>query len=128
MGLVAAMLGGCSPSLATWESPEPAGRVQRILKAVREDDKAAVPQLIRSLRSDDPLVRMVAGDALIRLTGEDFGYRYDQSETDRTAAMKRWESWLAGTRSAVNTSGASGATEPAAAAPSTVVGAERSNP
>jgi len=117
------VLAGCSPQIEDWQSPEPSGRMQRIVKAVRENDQTAVPRLVRSLRSDDALIRMTAGDALIRLTGQDFGYRYDQPEADRREAMKRWESWLAETRSAGNTLEPTGGAEPTRAP-----GPERSNP
>lgn len=119
---IALAMPACSPQIEDWESAEPSGRMQRIVKAVRENDQTAVPRLVRSLRSDDPLIRMTAGDALIRLTGQDFGYRYDRSESDRREAMKRWESWLAETSSSGNTWVPTGAAEPTPAP-----GPERSN-
>ncbi len=52
--------------------------------------------LIEQLDSDDPAVRMLAHDRLESLTGEDFGFRYDDRPDLREEAVERWSAWLRG--------------------------------
>lgn len=50
--------------------------------------------LIRSLRSDDPLVRSAAIYTLRRVTKTDLGFVADDPESVREAAADRWDHWL----------------------------------
>lgn len=70
-------------------------KIPAIKEAVEEKDRDAIPQLIDDLDSDDPAVRFYSIEALRRLTGETFGYRYYQSETERQPAIERWKAWSA---------------------------------
>jgi len=63
-------------------------------RAVREQDRSALPQLIKELDSDDPAVRFYASQALRRLTGQDLGYEFFQDESARKPAVERWQKWL----------------------------------
>lgn len=102
--VVAAMIAGCSPPIADWESVDPGARIDVMNKAVREGDRSHLAEMVRSLENDDPLVRLTAGDALIRLTGKDFGYRYYETESKRAVAASRWRQWLAERQDSGNTS------------------------
>src|SRR4051794_10554167 len=72
---------GCGPppdkSLA---NSDPSGKIPAIKKAVRAHDLRAAPQLVKDLESDDAAVRMYSIEALRRLTGQEFGYRYYDDE------------------------------------------------
>jgi hypothetical protein len=88
-----AALGACSAAVtASWDDPTPRAQLEAI-RACDRDGTAArhLPQLVRSLRSDDAVVRMAAIDALRRATGEDLGYRFDDPPKARAEAISRWE-------------------------------------
>ena len=74
--------------------PDPSVKIPAYKKAVRKKDKAAVRQLVTDLDHDDPAVRLYAIDALRRLTGETFGYRYFDNEEGRRPAVEKWRQWL----------------------------------
>jgi transposase InsO family protein len=52
-----------------------------------------VPNLIRMLGSDDPLVRMTAIRTLERITGLTHGYHFAAPESEREAAIRQWVRW-----------------------------------
>lgn len=79
----------------TLRSDDPAIKIRAIAAAVRDSDRAAVPQLIGELESDDPAIRFYAIGALQRLTGQTLGYHYFADETERARAVQRWRDWLA---------------------------------
>ena len=60
---------------------------------IRSDDTAKVPQLITMLNSQDPAERMIASDALKRLTGQTLGYDFADPEPVRYEAIARWRAW-----------------------------------
>ena len=74
--------------------PDPSVKIPAYKKAVRERDDDAAPQLVADLESDDPAVRLFAIEALERVTGETFGYRYFDDEEDRRASVAKWQAWL----------------------------------
>jgi len=72
-------------------------------RAVREQDRSVVPELIKDLESDDPAIRFYAIEALQKLTNQDLGYEYFQDEDARKPAVERWKKWLeAGGEKTVN--------------------------
>ncbi|MCA9279200.1 MAG: HEAT repeat domain-containing protein [Phycisphaeraceae bacterium] len=88
------VLVGCAkPSTVGLDSPVPSARIKATAVAAEEGDETAIPDLIRMLDSDDPLVRMMSQHALDRLTGETFGYSYADPESKRNEAIQRWASW-----------------------------------
>ena len=95
--MVALSLGaGCSalrpkPKL---DSPEAAEKIPAIRQAVQRHDLTAAPQLVADLDSEDPAVRLYANQALVRLTGKNFGFRYYDSEEKRKEAVAKWQQWL----------------------------------
>lgn len=90
MGL-AAFLVACGPTIRPdFNSPEPAARNSAIVNAAATKDRAAVPDLVRMLQSDDPATRLLAITALERITGERLGYDLGDSEAARAQAVSRW--------------------------------------
>jgi hypothetical protein len=81
-----------SPVVVT--DPDPSVKIPAYKQAVRKKDRAAVRQLVTDLDSDDPAVRLYAIGALERLTGEQLGYRYFDSDEARRPAVERWHQWL----------------------------------
>lgn len=75
---------------------DPAVKIPEIKTAVGRRDRAAMPQLVKDLDSDDAAVRFYAVEALRRLTGETFGYDWtDDDRHARRPAIQRWESYVA---------------------------------
>lgn len=70
-------------------------KIPAMKKAVREQDRGAITQLVSDLDNDDPAVRFYAINALEKLTGERLGYRYYLDEEQRKPAVERWRHWLA---------------------------------
>lgn len=85
------VLSACGPTVvADFNSPEPAARNAAIVKAASEQDGKAVPDLVRMLDSDDPATRLLAIQALERITGERLGYDPAAGNEAREPAMLRW--------------------------------------
>jgi HEAT repeat protein len=83
----------CAPSATEggFDSPNPAARMYAIEIAARDGDQQAVKQIIESLDSDDPAVRLLAISTLERLTGETYGYRQYDPPLQRREAIDRWK-------------------------------------
>jgi hypothetical protein len=86
--------GGRGPAVIT--SNDPASRIPAIKKAVGARQTATAPQLVRSLESDDPAVRLFAIHGLRDLTGETFGYLWYAGDSARERALRQWKTWLKG--------------------------------
>lgn len=52
-----------------------------------------VPVLLEGLEDESPSVRYLCFEVLHRKTGEDFGYRFNAPEPERTGALERWREW-----------------------------------
>lgn len=74
---------------------DPGERASAITEAAAANDRSAIPRLIALLDSDDPGTRLLAIEALHRLTGETFGYDYTVSEALRRESIGRWVKWQA---------------------------------
>jgi hypothetical protein len=72
---------------------DPPARIQAIHDAAAANDKAAIPDLIRSLDSDDPAERLLANQALERMTGQSFGYDHSAPRPERLEAAQKWADW-----------------------------------
>jgi hypothetical protein len=82
-------IAACSrPSL---QSPEPSERIEAI--ATMKDQLDAVPGLLPSLASSDPLVRQQAQRALVERTGTTRGYDWADPPEQRDKAIARWHAW-----------------------------------
>jgi hypothetical protein len=94
--LLALWVAGCvhpqGPKVAS--NPDLSAKIPAEIEAVEKHDQSVVPQLITDLQSDDPAVRLYAIEALHRLTGQNFGYRYYDSDEERAQAVERWQEWF----------------------------------
>jgi hypothetical protein len=93
--MAALLLAACTaprPPLVVTD-PDPSVKIPAIQKAVREKNRAAIPQLIKDLDNDDAAVRMYANHALEEMTGERFGFRYFAGEEERAVIVRKWRDW-----------------------------------
>jgi hypothetical protein len=88
---------GCQspPAWKSLRTEDPIKRVNAIQQAAKENKRNEIPELIFLLDDEEPVVRMYAIHALREMTGEDFGYRYFDSESERAKAIEKWRQWLA---------------------------------
>lgn len=96
------LLAGCSvpPREASFDSVDPVETTMAIEQASETRDLTKIDELISQLDSSDPAIRLVAIAALRDLTGQDLGYNPGDKESDRLAAVSRWEQWLMAERAA----------------------------
>lgn len=97
--LACVLLCGClsdPSSNVGFDEPDPQARIRAARLAAEGDDRAAIPELIRMLGSDDPAERLTAIGSLEHLTGQTLGYRHYDLEPIRAEAIDRWVDWLAG--------------------------------
>lgn len=96
--VAAAMMvaGGCAPPAdrGGFDSANPATRLYAIRQAGHAQDRAALPHLVASLESDDAAERVLAIQALQRITGERHGYDPHGTPGQRHAAVLRWQAAL----------------------------------
>jgi HEAT repeat protein len=83
----------CAPpaSRGDLQADNPASRLYAIHRAGSTGDTSAIPALVESLDHDDPAVRMMAIEALHRLTGTRLDYNPYADLTQRRAAADTWE-------------------------------------
>jgi hypothetical protein len=95
--MAAACAGGCTAPSGprTVSDPDPDMKIPAIKTAVDRHDLSAVKQLVADLQSDDPAIRFYAISGLHRLTGQNMGYVYYDTEAARQPAVLRWQKWLA---------------------------------
>ncbi len=70
-------------------SPEPLARARAAVRSGAAGDPSAIPLLVNLLDDADAGVRMLAAQALDRLTGQLYGFSYYAPEADRAAAIQR---------------------------------------
>jgi hypothetical protein len=75
-------------------SDESETRVAAVRAAGRKQLRELAPELIQLLLDRQPAVRQAAHQALVSLTGEDFGPAAGASTAESFVAKKRWEKWL----------------------------------
>jgi hypothetical protein len=95
--LVAACLatGGCFPREdQSIGAVDPMNSIPAIQSAGQAHDRKAVPALVAQLNNDDPAIRFYAFEALRRITGKTFDYRYYDDVDERRPAVGRWKQWL----------------------------------
>ena len=96
---VAASAGCAGPrtSQGGFDSPEPGSRLYAISRAGQARDATALPDLIESLQSDDPAIRMMAIIALEQITGTRMGYDPYAGYGERQDAADTWlKAWRSG--------------------------------
>jgi len=86
------MLSACAPAASRggMDSDNPAAKLYAIRDAGLSGDVRYVPRLVEELEHDDPAVRMMAINALQRLTGERLGYNPYASTAQRRPAVEAW--------------------------------------
>jgi len=93
--VMAALPSGCAPPPpADFRSADPASRLKAIEAAARTRDRSAIPDLVESLDSVDPAIRLFAIETLRSLTGTDLGYRAGDSPERRAEAIGGWIEWV----------------------------------
>jgi HEAT repeat protein len=96
---VIACLAGCDQGAVRrrqLSSDNPLDRTEAIVHAYQARDLRAVHKLVALLDDPSDAVRMYAIQALRRLCGVDYGYRYYASAAQRAAAVERWRQALRG--------------------------------
>ena len=76
------------------QSPIPHERGRAVVAMEGTGDPRVVPALVDTLEDPDAGVRLLTIQALIRMCGNDYGYRYYQDESRRAAAVQRWRAAL----------------------------------
>lgn len=93
LSLLVALLGACTPpaSEGGFDSDNPASKLYAIRRAADHDDRSAIPKIVEQLDSDDPAVRLMAIEALERLTGTKLDYNPYGSDEARLPSIEAWE-------------------------------------
>ena len=81
---------------ADFDSPHPTARLYAIERAGAEGDRTATPRLIEQLDSDDPLVQMLAFEALRGIEDDTHGYWHGDPPHVRRAAIEQWVDHVSG--------------------------------
>lgn len=77
----------------SFEAQDPAARIRAIKQAARTEDRAAIPDLIQALDSEDPMQRLLAIRTLEKMTGQTLGYEHEAPWWQRDEAVQRWVEW-----------------------------------
>jgi hypothetical protein len=87
--------GGCFPRESqTIGAIDPMSSIPAIQRAAETKNQNAVPALVVQLNNDDPAIRFYAFEALQRITGQTFDYRFFDDVDQRRPAIERWKRWL----------------------------------
>jgi hypothetical protein len=76
--------------------PAPLVRARAMSLGYGQPDAVVLPALLGRLNDSDMVVRLAAHEELKLRTGRDFGYLPWGSIEERSKAISRWQSWLAG--------------------------------
>ena len=76
------------------KSDDPDLKILAITHDATHHDSKDIPQMVEDLQSDDAAIRFYSIGALHRLTGDDLGYHYFETEEQRAPALLRWQQWL----------------------------------
>jgi hypothetical protein len=66
-----------------------------VLKEIGAEAEEGIDSLITAAKDDDKFVRFEVIEALRKITGEDFGYKWESSIIEQRRAVKKWEEWWA---------------------------------
>lgn len=108
----AGMAGACAssdPPPPRVDAPSASARIDAMAAVTPDASIDDLDALIRSLESDDDLVRASAICTLRRVTGQSLDFDAHGTASQRAAAVSRWRAWLEARREAANTSPAQGA-------------------
>lgn len=91
------LIAGCRSTNAdrsALSSRSPFERARAAVRVAEAGDASAIHELVDLLEDEDPGVRMYSIQALQRLCGEDFGYRYQADARRRETAVQAWRDAL----------------------------------
>ncbi|MCW5758011.1 MAG: hypothetical protein KIT54_12310 [Phycisphaeraceae bacterium] len=96
LGFSTFLLVGCSADMpASFDAPDAGSRLRAVVAGARAPQMDDLRGMVQALDSDDPALRMLAIAALVRTTGERFGYDPWADTGERRLAVGRWRQWLA---------------------------------
>jgi hypothetical protein len=75
-------------------SEDPDLKIHAIRQDVCQNSRKDLATMVADLQSDDAAIRFYSIEALRRLTHDDFGYRYYESDEQRAGAIALWQKWL----------------------------------
>ena len=92
----ALILAGCEAPRGpvSIDSDDPDLKVLAIKRDVALHNDGDDEKLVVDLNDPDPAIRFYAIQGLRRLTGDDFGYHYYDSEAARAPGIARWRAWV----------------------------------
>jgi hypothetical protein len=76
------------------KSDDPDLQILAMKRDVACDNRDDIPAMVNDLQSDDPAIRFYAIEGLHRLTHDDFGYHYYDTDDERAPGLARWKKWL----------------------------------
>jgi hypothetical protein len=87
---------GCRPPRGpiSIHSEDPDLKIHAIHQDVQCDNTKDLSVMVADLDSDDPAIRFYSIQGLRRLTHDDFGYHYYESDDQRAPATRLWQKWL----------------------------------
>ena len=80
--------------LESFSNPDPLIRISVMKWAGENKVDEAIGPLVDSLADEDASIRFFAIQALVRITGKDYGYDYKADAQRRLQAIVRWHEFL----------------------------------
>ena len=96
VALLVVSAAGCSSRethIANLQSENPIERMDSCAWLGKYRVEDATADLVKRLDDEDPAVRMAANQALIEITGEDFGYKTWKSRDESREAAQKYLQW-----------------------------------
>jgi HEAT repeats len=98
VAMVASTICGCATGsgtdLSALQSLDPARRVVAVRTCAAARDPSLTPLVVDRLDDEDLAVRSAAIVALVRMTGERFGYSAGDPIGERDVAVRRWRRFV----------------------------------
>jgi HEAT repeat protein len=99
LGPIMFLLAGCQQvdkpvDIESFSDPDPLIRISAMKWAVENQAEQAIGPLVDALGDEEAAVRFFAIGALVKLTGEDYGYDYKANAPSRLQAIERWLAFL----------------------------------
>ncbi len=76
------------------KSDDPDLKIQAIRNDGCSGSRRDLAALVADLSSDDPAIRFYSIEALHRITHDNFGYHYYETDEERAPATLLWQKWL----------------------------------
>lgn len=75
------------------QSNDPIKQIESIRAIVARNRTSDIPQLIELLADDDQPVQAMASQALIEMTGQNFGFQPYLPSDEKEQIISRWRAW-----------------------------------